>query len=282
MARPERNNVDYFPFICNEGKGMFFIEQKYGNDGYATWIKLLRELAMADYHFLNMNDEVYFMYLTAKCRVDKDVLINIINDLVLLGEFDNELWNNNKVIFNEKFIKNIKDAYSKRSNECVDKVSLIEVLIDLNIVDTSKLHRKHIRSCENSTVNTHTILDYTIEDNIIEDNVTASLFKDEEVTKEKAVKKPKDYRFNEFWDSYHKITKLPKTDLAESKKYWVSLSVEDKEKAIEKIKLYSDSIEDKKFVRKARTYLSKRNFDDEFAKTTTVEVSETYDPKMVY
>ena len=43
MARPERNNVDYFPFLCKEGKAMFYIEQKYGNDGYATWIKLLRQ-----------------------------------------------------------------------------------------------------------------------------------------------------------------------------------------------------------------------------------------------
>lgn len=33
MARPQRNNVDYFPFFCKEGKSMFYIEQKYGNDG---------------------------------------------------------------------------------------------------------------------------------------------------------------------------------------------------------------------------------------------------------
>lgn len=53
MARPERNNVDYFPFICKEGKAMYYIEQKYNNDGYATWVKLLRQLAVTNYHFLN-------------------------------------------------------------------------------------------------------------------------------------------------------------------------------------------------------------------------------------
>ena len=27
MARPERNTVDYFPFMCDEGKKMFYIEK---------------------------------------------------------------------------------------------------------------------------------------------------------------------------------------------------------------------------------------------------------------
>ena len=33
MARPERNNVDYFPFLCKEGKAMYYIEKKYKNKG---------------------------------------------------------------------------------------------------------------------------------------------------------------------------------------------------------------------------------------------------------
>ena len=45
MARPERNNVDYFPFYCEDGNKMFYLEETYGNDGFATFIKLLRELA---------------------------------------------------------------------------------------------------------------------------------------------------------------------------------------------------------------------------------------------
>jgi len=54
MARPEKNNVEYFPFICEDGKKMFYIEETYGNDGFATFVKLLRELAKADNHYLNI------------------------------------------------------------------------------------------------------------------------------------------------------------------------------------------------------------------------------------
>jgi hypothetical protein len=36
------------------------------------------------------------MFLAAKCKVSKEVLISIINDLVELGKFDSYLWNENK------------------------------------------------------------------------------------------------------------------------------------------------------------------------------------------
>ena len=38
MARPERNSVDYFPFLCEEGNKMFYLEETYGNDGFATFV----------------------------------------------------------------------------------------------------------------------------------------------------------------------------------------------------------------------------------------------------
>ena len=56
MARPERNNVDYFPFSCEEGEKMFYIEQTYGNDGFAVFVKILRELARKDFHYLNLSE----------------------------------------------------------------------------------------------------------------------------------------------------------------------------------------------------------------------------------
>ena len=91
MARPQRNNVDYFPFICDEGNKMFFIEQQYGNDGFATWVKLLRELAKTDYHYLDLSKKPTAMFLSAKCKVSVEILEAIISDLVDLEKFDKEL-----------------------------------------------------------------------------------------------------------------------------------------------------------------------------------------------
>lgn len=142
MARPSRNNVDYFPFLCKEGKAMYYIETTYGNDGYATWVKILRELAVANNHYLNLADKVNLMFLASKCRVSQDVLIKILNDLSDLGEINAELWTTSKVIWNEKFIDHIQDAYSKRSNQCIDLDSLRILLTGLGILKPSLIPLK--------------------------------------------------------------------------------------------------------------------------------------------
>lgn len=163
MARPERKNVDYFPFICKEGRAMFYIEEKYGNDGFATWVKLLRQLAVTDYHFLNLSEEVDMMFLSAKCKISNETLNCIINDLVKLGEFDKSLWEECSVLWSEKFIENIKDAYTKRNGNILTLSSLRSHLSSLGILKPSKGKKSGVS-------NTHIILKDIKEDNIREDN----------------------------------------------------------------------------------------------------------------
>lgn len=146
MARPQRNNVDYFPFYCKEGKVMYFIEQKYGNDGYATWIKILRQLAVTNFHYLNMADKAEFMFLSSKCRVSEQLLNEIINDLCELGEFHKELWHENRIIFNEKLVESISDAYTKRNSNVMTLHGLFLLLQGLGI-------RKPIKGGQSSAIN---------------------------------------------------------------------------------------------------------------------------------
>ena len=128
MARPERNNVDYFPFDCKEGKKMYYIEETYGNDGFATFVKLLRELANADHHFLNLQEQTTTMYLAAKCKINTELLERIIVDLVNLEKFDRDLWESSRVIWCQDFVDSIADAYRKRTNEIITRPELIEKL----------------------------------------------------------------------------------------------------------------------------------------------------------
>lgn len=128
MARPERNNVDYFPFYCKEGKAMFVIEQKYGNDGFATWVKILRALATTNFHYLDLSNPFDIEFLATKCNIDSFKLIEIINILVSAGEFDADLWVSKKVIWSDKFIESIQDAYKRRGNNCPNKDTLIQLL----------------------------------------------------------------------------------------------------------------------------------------------------------
>lgn len=76
--------------------------------------------------------------------------------------------------------------------------------------------------------------------------------------------------FNEFWDLYHQISKLPKTDLQPAKKYWNKLTKSEQEKAKINIQNYVDTVNDPKYIVKCRTYLSNKRFNDEF---------ESYKPK---
>jgi hypothetical protein len=133
MARPERNSVDYFPFLCEEGNKMFYLEETYGNDGFATFVKLLRELAKTEYHFLNLSKPSTMMYLSAKCKVQKVVLEAIINDLVDLGKFDAGLWKENNIIWCQDFIDSVQDAYKKRNNNCITFDGLLILLDSLGI-----------------------------------------------------------------------------------------------------------------------------------------------------
>lgn len=146
MARPERNNVDYFPFICEDGNKMFYIEETYGNDGFATFVKLLRELAKTDYHYLDLSKPSTVMFLSAKCKVSKDILLSIIKDLVDLGKFDDVLWNENKIVWCESFIESIKDAYSKRNNEVMSYQGLLLRLVSLGVRKPSKEQSKGVNN----------------------------------------------------------------------------------------------------------------------------------------
>jgi len=73
--------------------------------------------------------------------------------------------------------------------------------------------------------------------------------------------------FEEFWNKYHEITGLKKTDLQATIKYWKKLTKNERQKAVENISNYYDSLpiySTGRPVKKARTYLGDKNFNDEF------------------
>jgi hypothetical protein len=146
MARPQRNDVDYFPFYCKKGVSTDYIDETYGNDGFAVWVKILREMATTNYHYLNLSVKQKSMTFSSKCKVSEEMLFRIIGDLVELGEFDKELWYENKVVWSDKFIESIEDAYKKRSNNILKREEVIHLLVSLGV-------RKPISKGINSSVN---------------------------------------------------------------------------------------------------------------------------------
>jgi len=169
MARPQKNTVTYFPLDCEQGKKMYYIEETYGNDGYATFIKLLQELARTDNHYLDLSKNTTIMFLSAKCKVSKETLILIINDLVDLDKFDLQLWDENRIIWCQDFIDSIQDAYLKRKNKCIDRNSLLQLLEGLGVRKPLKSTPKLSFSAQNNPNNTQSKVEYSKVNEIIED-----------------------------------------------------------------------------------------------------------------
>lgn len=153
MARPERNNVDYFPHPVNHGKKMFYLRQRFGNDGYAVWFVLLEQLGKADYHYLNLQDPIQLMYLTAECMVSEPVLLGVVDILVQFGSFDKELWKSSKVIFSNEFVESVEDAYTRRSNQIITRGQLLIHLQGLGIHKPNKQEQKQGNGIEKDNNN---------------------------------------------------------------------------------------------------------------------------------
>jgi len=83
------------------------------------------------------------------------------------------------------------------------------------------------------------------------------------VNNEKEIKIKVD--FDIFWNSFHTITGKLKTDRDPAFKHWKKLTDSERKKAHDRIRIYFDSLNDKKFCKKARTYLADKNFNDDYA-----------------
>lgn len=117
-GRKDKNTVDYFPHYCKSGKTLFILENKFGNDGYAVWFKILELLGSNDNHYINCNDLSNWEFLQAQMRVSENKLTEILNCLSNLNAIHTELWDN-KIIWSSNFVKNINDAYLRRKTECM-------------------------------------------------------------------------------------------------------------------------------------------------------------------
>jgi len=113
MARPHKQTVDYFPHYCVHKNTMFIIEQRYGNDGYAFWFKLLEQLGSTEGHYLDMNDELAWEFLQAKTRLCDVSICSLLDTLSKLKAIDPELWSK-RVIWCQNFVDNVAVVYKNR------------------------------------------------------------------------------------------------------------------------------------------------------------------------
>jgi len=92
---------------------MYILEQRYGNDGYAFWFKLLEMLGQSEGHLLDLNEEANLEFLHAKTRQNEVFTLEILDLLARLGAIDKDLWQG-KIVWSQNFVDGIADVYRNR------------------------------------------------------------------------------------------------------------------------------------------------------------------------
>lgn len=229
-GRKDKNTVDYFPHYCTSGKTMYILENKYGNDGYATWFKILEMLGSSENHYIDCRNISDWEFLQAKARVTSEVLSDILNTLVNLDAINKELWDN-KVIWSENFVENVSDAYLRRNNKCMNFDDLCKHL---------SVKCKH--KCDSTDIN--------------DDKSTQTKVKKNKVKKNK--EEDTCLSFEEFWDMYNK-----KEGAKPCRIKYEKIKEADRQKIKETLPLYLNTITDKQFQKLPKTYLNNECWNDE-------------------
>ena len=135
MGRPGKQTVDYFPHYAgaSDGKTLFVLQNRFHNDGYAFWFKLLEILSLSEGHYYNYQKPADWQFLLAKTGVSADIGMEILAALADVEAIDKELYEH-KVIWCQKFVDNLADLYKRRKIGFPSKpiVSANNNLIDAN------------------------------------------------------------------------------------------------------------------------------------------------------
>lgn len=125
MARPKKQSVEYFPHYTKGGRTIFILENKFGNDGYAFWFKLLEVLAENDGHYYDCSNASNWAFLLAKTRCSDERANDIIQTLIDLGKVDAALWRK-RIIWVQNLVDHFTDIYRKRHAEVPKKPSFCD------------------------------------------------------------------------------------------------------------------------------------------------------------
>jgi hypothetical protein len=126
MPRAKKQTVDYFPHYCDHKTTMFIIEQRYGNDGYAFWFKLLETLGKENGHWLDLRDPLKWEFLQAKTRTSEGFCNELLDLLSKLNAIDPELWQI-KVVWSQNFVDGLTPVYGNRRVDIPERPAFLLV-----------------------------------------------------------------------------------------------------------------------------------------------------------
>ncbi|MCK5236624.1 MAG: DUF4373 domain-containing protein [Deltaproteobacteria bacterium] len=125
MGRSNKNTVDYFSHYTKHGKTIFILQQRFGNDGYAAWFKLLEVLGSSPGHTYDAGSPEATQYLLAYLNITNEQLEDIMDVLAQMQAISRSLWHNHRVIWSDNFVLGLRDLYEKRKGGMPQKPALM-------------------------------------------------------------------------------------------------------------------------------------------------------------
>lgn len=115
MGRKPKKGVDYFSHDCDASTKptLFTIQERFGNDGYAFWFKLLEFLGQRENLSFDCNVKSEWLFFVAKSKVSEATANDILDTLASIDAIDAELWKH-RIVWSQNFLERVEDVYKKR------------------------------------------------------------------------------------------------------------------------------------------------------------------------
>lgn len=156
MGRPRKQTVEFFPHFVASDKTKDILHDKWGNDGYAVWYKLLELLGRSEGHCYNCSKIIDKDYLVSLMKAPEETVMGIINTLVEIEKIDKELWEKKKIIWCQDFVDSLQDVYFKRTVSIPEKPIIEdfteEKLQKSEIIETEKKQERKPESKKKTEV----------------------------------------------------------------------------------------------------------------------------------
>ena len=117
QGRPESKNVPYFPHFVHESPGLRAIVRRHGNDGYASYYRLLEQVADAPFHRICLEDKYEWEDFIFRLGVSEEVGNDLINILIRKEQIDKDAWESKKILWMDDFIELLRPAWYKRDKK---------------------------------------------------------------------------------------------------------------------------------------------------------------------
>lgn len=243
MARPQKQGLDYFALDVSMDDEVELIEAEHGIEGFAVLIKMFQKIYSEGYFY--KWDEKNQLLFSSRVSVNKEKVVNIIDDCLKWGIFNSDLYEKYNILTSRRIQEHYVAAVYKRVN--------VEIIKEYLLVDVSNKDNITVVSVSGgSNCNTNIETDNKNEDvNIDSDNINKGVNGVSDIrntqSKVKKSKVDESNKYNVFFQTYNDQNIITHRDISSKIKSAIdkALKKDSKDNILKAIERYGQAFRDK-------------------------------------